>query len=67
MIVKVINKSAIKRLVKEKNMRLSKNALEKINDLIAEFTEGLVDESCEFANHAGRKTIKSEDIKLAIR
>ena len=62
----MINKSALKRILKEKDMRVSKDALCEIDKILNEFVVDLIDESFEFANHAGRKTIRNADVMLAI-
>ncbi len=45
--------------------RISREALEELKELIEEIAEDLAMEAAELAKHAGRKTIKPEDIKLA--
>ncbi len=45
--------------------RISREALEELKELIEEIAEDLAMEASELAKHAGRKTIKPEDVKLA--
>lgn len=45
--------------------RISKEALEELKKLVEEIAEQLAYEAAELAKHAGRKTIRPEDIKLA--
>ncbi len=45
--------------------RISREALEELKELIEEIAEDLAMEAAELAKHAGRKTIKPEDVKLA--
>lgn len=47
--------------------RVSAEAAKVLRDHLEEYAEEIAKRAAEFARHAGRKTIKAEDIKLAIR
>jgi len=47
--------------------RVSENAKEELKAIIEEYAEEIADKAVTYAEHAGRKTIKVEDIKLAMK
>jgi len=47
--------------------RVSSDAVEELRDAIEEFAEAVAEASVQLAKHAGRVTIKAEDVKLAAR
>jgi len=47
-------------------MYASKDAIEKIAEVVDEEVEQMIERAAKIARHAKRKTIKAEDIKLAI-
>jgi histone H3/H4 len=47
--------------------RVSEDAKKELKRLIEDYALGIAEKAIKFANHAGRKTIKAEDIKLAIK
>ncbi len=47
--------------------RVSEEAAKVLADYLEEYAVELAKKSVDFARHAGRKTVKAEDIKLAIK
>ena len=47
--------------------RVGADATKVLRDHLEEYAEEIARRAAEFARHAGRKTVKAEDIKLAIR
>ncbi len=47
--------------------RVSEEAAKVLADYLEEYAVELAKKSADFARHAGRKTVKAEDIKLAIK
>ena len=45
--------------------RVSDESADELRRIIEELAEGIAKSAVEMASHAGRKTIKAEDIKLA--
>ena len=46
--------------------RISDDAAEELAAILEEYGENIAADATKLAKHAGRKTIKAEDIKLAI-
>ena len=58
--------SAMYRILKKAGAsRVSDESADELRRIIEELAEGIAKSAVEMASHAGRKTIKSEDIKLA--
>lgn len=47
--------------------RVSDKAKEALKDVVEEYAEKVAINAWHLASHAGRKTVKSEDIKLAVK
>ena len=47
--------------------RVSEDAKKELKRILEEYAVGIAEKAIKFAGHAGRKTIKSEDIKLALK
>jgi histone H3/H4 len=47
--------------------RVSEDALKATREAVEDYTEAICEASIALAKHAGRKTIKSEDVKLAVK
>ncbi|MDY6776848.1 MAG: histone family protein [Candidatus Nanohaloarchaea archaeon] len=56
----------VKRVMKNSGAeRVSDGAVEAMRDIIEEETEKLSREADQYAQHAGRKTVKKEDVQAA--
>ncbi|MFH1770907.1 MAG: histone family protein [archaeon] len=60
--------AAMEKLMKKTGAkRISEDAKDELRKVLEEFGEEVAEASLKLAKHAGRKTIKAEDIKLATR
>ena len=60
--------AALERIMRKAGAeRVSASAVEKLAEAMEEYGEKLSREAVELARHAGRKTVKREDVKLAAR
>ncbi|MFH1589972.1 MAG: histone [archaeon] len=60
--------AAMEKLMKKAGAeRVSEDAKTVLSDILEEFGQEISEAALKFAMHAGRKTIKAEDIKLATR
>ena len=57
----------IKKLVNQKGFRISKEAAEKLSQVINEVTEQIIDEVLELKEVEGGKTIQAKDITFVIK
>lgn len=58
----------IKRLLRNAGAsRISDDAAVKLAEVLEEIGEDLARDATKLAKHAGRKTVKAEDIELAVR
>jgi len=65
---RMIPLAAMERLMKKSGAdRVSEEAKAALRDILEEFGEEVSEAAIKFAVHAGRKTVKAEDIKLATR
>jgi len=47
--------------------RVSEEAKKELKRIVEEYALNIAEKAIKFSNHAGRKTIKVEDIKLALK
>ncbi len=60
--------AAMEKILKQSGApRVSDKAKIALRDVLEEYVEKIAHDAIRFANHAGRKTIKSGDIKLALK
>ncbi len=45
--------------------RVSADAVDRLNEILSNYTNGLAKYAVEIARHSGRKTVKENDVKLA--
>ena len=65
---KLIPLAAMEKILKKAGAeRVSDKAKAALKDVIEDIANGIAVKSVNLAVHAGRKTIKSEDIKLAVK
>ena len=66
---KILPLAAMESLLKKKAnaSRVSNDAKEVLRDLLEDYAEKIGEKAVKFANHSGRKTVKSADIKLAVK
>jgi len=64
----MIPQTTLKRIIKEEEatVLVSKPALVEYQLAVEAYAIALAESICKLARHAGRKTIKAEDIRLAI-
>lgn len=59
---------AVEKLLREQtNMRVSKEAVQNLNEHLEDVAEDLADHAATAAQHADRKTIQGDDIELAVQ
>ncbi len=65
---KLLPLAAMEKLMKAHGAeRVSENAKEALKDVLEEIAEGIATNSVRLAMHAGRKTVKASDVKLAYK
>ena len=65
---KILALAAMEKLLKKEGAkRVSDSAKIALAESLEEYAEQLSLKAIKFAAHAGRKTVKSEDIKLAVK
>lgn len=60
----VVKKSVLKKMLHEKEANVSSEALDMLANVITDMAEKVVANVVNVAKHAGRKTVKAEDVKL---
>jgi histone H3/H4 len=65
---KILSLLAMEKLMKEAGAyRVGEDAKEALRDALEEYADKISKKADEMSRHAGRRTIKAEDIKLANR
>jgi histone H3/H4 len=65
---KILPLAAMEKLLKSAGAdRVSESAKVALREALEEISEEIGRDACKFALHAGRKTVKAEDIKLATK
>lgn len=65
---RLIPLAAMEQLMKQAGAeRVSDDAKAALKEVLEEFGKRVAQQAYQFAVHAGRKTLKAEDIKLAVR
>ena len=65
---KLIPLAAMEKILKQGGAeRVSDKAKVALKNAIEDIANGIASKAIKLANHAGRKTVKSEDIKLAVK
>jgi histone H3/H4 len=66
---KILGLAAMERLLKkgDVNIRVSDPAKDELRKVLEEYGEEIAKIAAKFAVHAGRKTIKAEDVILAVK
>ncbi len=64
---RVLPLAAMEKLLKQSdaNIRVSDGAKSALKDVLEDLAEKISKDAVKLAQHAGRKTVKAEDIKLA--
>ncbi|MBN3037365.1 MAG: histone family protein [Candidatus Diapherotrites archaeon] len=63
-----LSRAAAERLIRNGGaQRVSQSACDALIDVLEEVSREICVQAVQFANHAGRKTVTAEDIKLAAR
>ncbi len=63
-----ISTAAVHRLIRKGGAgRIGDDAADELRKLVEEFAVRVGKEALELATHAGRKTVRSEDIRLAVK
>ena len=64
----ILPAAAMEKLLKKVGApRVSQSAKEALREVLENYGEQLGDKAVKLAAHSGRKTVKSEDIKLAVK
>jgi histone H3/H4 len=65
---RLIPLAAMERILKQAGAeRVSDKAKTAMKEVVEEIVEKISKDAVRYAEHAGRKTVKSEDIKLAVK
>ncbi len=66
--VRGIPLAAMEKIIRKSgNVRVSDSAKEELRNILVEKAEEITKKARMLSNHAGRKTIKEEDVKLAAK
>ena len=59
-------RARVKKMIREAGAwRVSADAIDRLNEILADYTSNLAKYAVEIARHSGRKTVKESDIILA--
>lgn len=62
----VLSLAGMEKLLKSSGAdRVSQEAAEALRDILEKHAKELGEKACKYAKHAGRKTLKGDDIRLA--
>jgi len=65
---KILPSAAMEKLLKKAGAeRVSEDAKKALKDVLESIAEEISEKATKIASHAGRKTVKSGDIKLAVK
>ncbi len=65
---RILPLAAMEKILKKAGAeRVSDRAKVAFKDVLEEYAAGVAERAVRFANHAGRKTVKAGDVKLALR
>ena len=63
-----LSTAAVRRLIEKAGAdRVGDDAVEELGKMLEDFAVRIGKEAAELARHAGRKTVKAQDIQLAIK
>ena len=67
-VAKGLSLSSMERLLRvSTGLRISENATKALKDEMERYAEEIAEKAARYAPHAGRRTIKAEDIKLVVK